>query len=59
MTRKDLNKFLDKVNQLQQLVNSLERVPGRRDLLEACKDHNEVVQLARTWGYEIGRRWGE
>ena len=24
-----------------------------------CKTHKQVVELAREWGFEIGRRWGE
>lgn len=59
MAEQDLIRFLDKVAQLQQLVSGLERDPERRDRLAACSCHNEVVDLARVWGYEIGRRWGE
>ncbi len=59
MSKQDLKLFLDKVDQLRKMVDSLEHSPGRRDALEACEDHNQVVQLARSWGYEIGRRWGD
>ncbi len=59
MTEKDLDRFIDKVRQLDQLVLSLDSIPGRRELLSSCSDHNEVVKLARSWGYEIGRRWGD
>ena len=59
MAKEDLKRFLFKVQQLQELVNSLNEIPGRRELLEQCKDHDEVVNLAKTWGFEIGRRWGE
>ncbi len=59
MAKEDLKKFLYKVEQLQQMVNSLNHFDDRRDLLAACEDHNQVVSLARSWGYEIGRRWGE
>ncbi len=59
MAEADLQCFLHKVEQLNALVESLETEPGRRDDLVACSDHNQVVQLARAWGYEIGRRWGE
>ena len=41
------------------MVSSLKAIPGRRELLLACKDHDEVVSLARSWGFEIGTRWGE
>ena len=27
--------------------------------LSDCNDHNAVVALARQWGFEIGRRWGD
>ena len=59
MAEQDLHRFLDKVQQLQHMVDSLEEHPGRRELLAGCGDHNQVVQLARSWGFEIGRRWGE
>ncbi len=59
MALKDLERFLGKVEQLQQMVSSLDQFPGRRELLSSCSDHNQVVQLARSWGYEIGQRWGE
>jgi cupin 2 domain-containing protein len=55
----DLERFLDKVGQLNALVASLEAQPDRRQRFAACTDHNQVVQLARDWGFEIGRRWGE
>lgn len=59
MAEVDLKRFLHKVQQLNALVESLDSDPSRRDALVACSDHNQVVQLARLWGYEIGRRWGE
>lgn len=59
MAEADLQRFLHKVQQLNALVASLDTDPGRRDALVACSDHNQVVQLARDWGFEIGRRWGE
>ena len=59
MAKQDLQKFLDKVQQLQQMVQSLDEVPGRKKLLEACENHDQVIHLAKSWGFEIGRRWGE
>lgn len=59
MAEKDLVRFLDKVAQLQQLVQSIETNPERRDQLASCSNHNQVVGLAHRWGYDIGRRWGE
>ena len=59
MAEDDLARFLDKVDQLQRLVSSLDAVPQRRQQLSDCNDHNAVVALARQWGFEIGRRWGD
>jgi len=59
MAEDDLIRFLDKVQQLQKLVESLKHEPERRKRLADCDDHNAVVELARHWGFEIGRRWGE
>ena len=59
MAEQDLIRFLDKVAQLQALVESLQSDPSRRDQLARCSSHNEVVALSKAWGFEIGRRWGE
>ncbi len=59
MSEQDLQKFIQKVNELNKLINSLDQIPGRRDLLSACKNHDEVIRLTNSWGYKIGRRWGE
>ena len=59
MAEEDLQHFLLKVQQLNALVSSLDADPERRRQLAACSDHNAVVQLALSWGYSIGRRWGE
>ena len=59
MAKKDLEQFLYKVQQLQEMVDSLDKVTGRRELLESCVDHQEVVDLAKSWGFHIERRWGE
>ncbi len=59
MAEVDLQRFLEKVKHLQMMVKSLDDVPNRREVLASCTDHNQVVELARSWGYEIGRRWGE
>ena len=59
MADKDLDRFIQKVNDLKDLVDSLESTPTRKEKLTSCSNHNEVVQLARSWGYEIGSRWGE
>tara|TARA_B100001250_G_C19512976_1_gene662534 strand:+ start:475 stop:657 length:183 start_codon:yes stop_codon:yes gene_type:complete len=59
MAEKDLRKFLKKVDELQKLVSSLDSFPERREKLSACANHDQVVSLAKEWGYEIGRRWGD
>ena len=59
MSLEELEKFIEKVNQLNQLVDSLDKYPNRKKLLIACSNHSEVVKLAQAWGYEIGRRWGD
>ena len=59
MSRKDLQNFIFKVNQLNALLDSLEAIPGRTAQLEACDNHDQVVALAKDWGFEIGKRWGE
>lgn len=59
MAEQDLILFLDKVAQLQKLVASVDTDQERRQSLAGCSDHNQVVALARSWGFEIGRRWGE
>ncbi|WP_320675047.1 Nif11 family protein [Prochlorococcus sp. MIT 1341] len=59
MSARELERFIFKVNQLNLVVELIEREPEKRDLLERCDTHDQVVSLARDWGFEIGRRWGE
>ncbi|KGG12163.1 MULTISPECIES: Nif11 family protein [Prochlorococcus] len=59
MSKYDLQRFIEKIDQLNQLLENIENNPLRYKELESCSTHNEVVLLAREWGYEIGRRWGE
>ena len=59
MAEEDLKLFLRKVEHLTKMVDSLESIPGRRDLLVQCNTHEEVINLAKSWGYDIGRRWGD
>jgi len=54
-----LQQFLDKVRQLNAFVALSEADPAVRSALRDCSSHHEVVALARTHGFEIGRRWGE
>ena len=59
MSEKELKLFKKKVKSLQKLVDSLKNHPEREQLLANCVDHDQVVKLAKKWGYDIGRRWGE
>ena len=59
MSSKELLNFKKKISHLNALLESLETIPGREAELEACENHEEVVSLARSWGFEIGKRWGE
>tara|TARA_Y100001968_G_scaffold276949_1_gene271507 strand:+ start:596 stop:778 length:183 start_codon:yes stop_codon:yes gene_type:complete len=59
MSKKDYEKFLYKINQLNQLVYLINKSPEKYQLFINCKTHQEVVNLATKWGYEIGKRWGE
>tara|TARA_Y100001968_G_C19294370_1_gene685854 strand:+ start:497 stop:682 length:186 start_codon:yes stop_codon:yes gene_type:complete len=59
MSKKDLKQFIKKVDSLKAMVKSIESNSERRIQLEACSNHDQVVQLAKSWGFEIGSRWGE
>ena len=59
MSKEDLRRFVEKVQQLKDLVESLDVYPSRRTDLAACNTHEDVVKLAKSWGFDIGRRWGE
>jgi cupin 2 domain-containing protein len=59
MAEADLQRFLEKVLQLQAFVELSEREPELQKALRDCRSHREVVELARARGFEIGRRWGE
>jgi cupin 2 domain-containing protein len=59
MAQADLLQFLEKVSQLNAFVALSESRSELRQALCACDHHDQVVELARGWGFEIGRRWGE
>ena len=59
MTKKDYEKFLYKIKQLNKLVELVNNSPEKYQLIVSCKTHDDVIELAREWGYEIGKRWGE
>jgi len=47
------------VRQLNGFIDLSESDPGLRQELTDCSTHQAVVALARSRGFEIGRRWGE
>ncbi|WP_269623244.1 Nif11 family protein [Prochlorococcus marinus] len=59
MSEDELSKFIGKVNQLNDLIASLDTFPERRKEIASCDNHEQVVSLAKTWGFDIGRRWGD
>jgi cupin 2 domain-containing protein len=59
MAEAQLQQFLAKVSALNAFVALSEADPAVRAALTACSNHHEVVELARRFGFEIGRRWGE
>ena len=59
MSEQELIKFIEKVETLKRMVDSLEKIPERRNQLASCSTHEEVIKLAKDWGFQIGRRWGE
>ena len=59
MAKKDYDKFLYKINQLNKLIELINRSPDKYKLIISCETHDEVVELAKQWGYEIEKRWGE
>jgi cupin 2 domain-containing protein len=54
-----LQQFLEKVKQLNAFVALSEANPVLRQQLQDCSHHHEVVALAASHGFAIGRRWGE
>ena len=59
MSEKDLTQFLNKINTLNKLVEFLDKYPKKKEIFSKCSSHHEIVELARHWGFEIGKRWGE
>ena len=59
MSKKDYEKFIYKIDQLNKLIELIDNSPDKYQLIINCKTHNDVVELAKKWGYEIGMRWGE
>ena len=59
MAKEDYDKFLNKIDQLNKLVDLIDNSPEKYELIISCNTHEDVVELAKKWGYEIGKRWGE
>ena len=59
MSKEDYERFLYKIDQLNQFVELIKNSPEKYQLIINCKTHDDVVELAKQWGYEIGKRWGE
>ena len=59
MSKKDYEIFLYKIEQLNKLVELIDNSPEKYKLFIKCKTHDDVVELAKQWGFEIGKRWGE
>ena len=59
MTIKDYQRFLHKIDQLNKLVESINNSPEKYKLFIKCKTHQEIVEISKKWGFEIGKRWGE
>jgi len=59
MAEAHLQQFLEKVRQLNAFVALSEADPIFRQRLSDCANHQQVVDLASSWGFDIARRWGE
>jgi len=59
MTKKDLDKFINKIYQLNKILLLIEQSTEKKEELSKCSNHEEVIKLTRSWGFEIGKRWGE
>ena len=59
MTKKDLEKFIEKIEQLNKILLVIEQSSEKKDELSKCSNHEEVIKLTKSWGFEIDKRWGE
>ena len=59
MTKKDLEKFINKIDQLNEILLLIEKSHEKKVELSNCSNHEEVIKLTKSWGFEIGKRWGE
>jgi len=59
MTKRDYEKFLLKIENLNKLVELINNSPDKYQLFINCRTHQEVIELANKWGFEIDKKWGE
>ena len=59
MTKKDLEKFIKKIDHLNKILLLIEQSSKKKEELSKCSNHEEVIKLTKSWGFEIGKRWGE
>jgi len=59
MTKKDLDKFINKIYQLNKILLLIEKSTEKKEELSKCSNHEEVIKLTKSWGFDIGKRWGE
>ena len=59
MSKSDLEKFLIKIDQLNLIVELIEKDISKKEALSSCSTHEEVIELTNSWGFQISARWGE
>ena len=59
MSKSDLEKFLRKIDQLNLIVELIEKDLSKKEALSKCRTHEEVINLTDSWGFKISKRWGE
>tara|TARA_B100001287_G_C22377849_1_gene387315 strand:+ start:374 stop:556 length:183 start_codon:yes stop_codon:yes gene_type:complete len=59
MSKRDLEKFINKIKQLNRILFLIEQSSEKKEELSKCSNHEEVIKLTKSWGFEIGKRWGE
>ena len=59
MSKNDLEKFLKKIDQLNLIVELIEKDFSKKQALSSCSTHEEVINLTTSWGFQISKRWGE
>ena len=59
MSKEDLEKFLKKIDNLNLIVELIEKDISKKQALSNCSTHEEVIELTKSWGFQIRKRWGE